>query len=137
MEQSNIKLHQSDTREAQSLIVEAQHLMETQDTDPTLFAHAHHSLGTSYAMSRQFTKARASLETGLAVCANNSGLSRKAAKISSDLGTLMADNGNSRFAKIQFERTAQTNHDIGDDVGRIVALNNLVYAYFLLAQLPG
>gem|GEM_PF-801294 len=136
LEQSNIKLHQSDTREAQSLIVEAQHLMETQDTDPAIVAHAHHSLGISYAMSRQFTEARACLETGLAVCANNSGLSRKSAKISSDLGTLMADNGNSRFAKIQFERTAQTNHDIGDDVGRIVALNNLVYAYFLLAQLP-
>ena len=46
LEQSNIKLHQSDTREAQSLIVEAQHLMETQDTDPedalgmALSAHA-------------------------------------------------------------------------------------------------
>ena len=126
LEQSNIKLHQSDTREAQSLIVEAQHLMETQDTDPAIVAHAHHSLGISYAMSRQFTEARACLETGLAVCANNSGLSRKSAKISSDLGTLMADNGNSRFAKIQFERAAQTNHDIGDDVGRIIALINWV-----------
>ena len=61
---ANIKLHQSETREAQSLIVEAQHLMETQDTDPAIVAQAHHSLGISYAMSRQFTEARASFKLG-------------------------------------------------------------------------
>tara|TARA_B100000745_G_C19820800_1_gene271080 strand:+ start:253 stop:462 length:210 start_codon:yes stop_codon:yes gene_type:complete len=37
---------------------------------------------------------------------------------------------------MRYDRSSQTNHDIGYDVGRIVALNNLGYAYFLPAQLP-
>jgi two-component SAPR family response regulator len=136
LEQSNIKLHQSETKEAQGLILQAQRLMESQDSDPTVVAQAHHALGISYAISRQFTDAKASLELGLEFCASNFELERMSAKIRSDLGTLMADNGNSRFAKVQFERAAQTNERLGDDLGRIIAMNNLGYAYFLLAQFP-
>ena len=136
LEQSNIKLHQSETREAQRLIVQAQQLMETLDPDPSVVVQAYHALGVSYAMNKQFSAARASLERGLKVCEDNFDLNRMSAKIHSDLGTLMADAGNSRAAKLQFERAAQTNEQIGDDLGRIIALNNLGYTHFLLAQFP-
>ncbi|MCH7800523.1 MAG: hypothetical protein IIC24_03155, partial [Chloroflexi bacterium] len=136
LEQSNIKLQQSETAEAQNLIIQAQQLMETLDSDPSVVVQAHHALGISYAISRQFSDARASLERGLQVCAANIGLNRLSANIRSDLGTLMADTGNSWTAKVQFERAVQTNEQIGDDLGRILALNNLGYAYFLLAQFP-
>ena len=48
----------------------------------------------------------------------------------------MADTGSSRAAKVQFERAVRTNERIGDDLGKVLALNNLGYSYFLLAQLP-
>lgn len=129
LERSNIKLHQSET-------MEAQQLMETMDPDPSVVVHAHHALGISYAIGRQFSDARASLERGLEVCAGHFDLNRMSAKIRSDLGTLMADAGNSMAAKVHFERAVQTNAQIGDDLGRIIALNNLGYAFSLLAQFP-
>jgi two-component SAPR family response regulator len=136
LERSNISLHQSETREAQNLIIQAQRLMETQEVDPAVVVQAHHALGISYAISRQFSDAKASLERGLAVCAEHIELGRASAKIHSDLGTLMADTGASRAAKVQFERAVRTNERIGDDLGKVLALNNLGYSYFLLAQLP-
>jgi LuxR family maltose regulon positive regulatory protein len=72
LERSNIRLHQSETREAQNLIIQAQRLMETQEeVDPVVVVQAHHALGISYAISRQLSDAKASLERGLAVCAEH------------------------------------------------------------------
>ncbi len=134
LEKSNISLHQGEVAEAERLTVRAKELLLECEPDPNVIAQAYHSLGVLHAISRRPDAAKECFELALEVCGKFGGLTRYSAKVNSDLGTLAAEQGKASVAKIHYDLAATEFERAGNELGRTISMNNLGYAYHLLAQ---
>ena len=134
LEKSNVRLHQGQIAEAERLTSQAKEQLLESESDPNAIAQAYHSLGVVHAMSRRQEAAKEFFELAVEICGQHSGMSRHSAKVNNDLGTLAAEGGKASIAKVHFDLAAAEFESAGNDLGRVIAMNNLGYAYHLLAQ---
>ena len=134
LEKSNVRLHRGEVKEAERLANQAKELLLDSKSDPSAIAQAYHSLGVVHAMSRRPEAAKEYFELALEICGRHSGMNRHSAKVNNDIGTLAAEQGNASIAKVHFDLAATEFERAGNDLGRVIATNNLGYAYHLLAQ---